>query len=255
MSLPVIDDAYIQSVYARLQTMTVELDGDPLIYGPKRLNGKIAACRRHLSTCQQISLQLSNDCQRFQRAHRRAKLDYDLTLQDMLANDAQVRSGNNIRDREAIANSRLRAERETISDLEAAVEDVKAIIQIVKSKREDLRDIQGRLKDQLKLCQEEINLGSRWGSSPPPEAGHVEVNPTIDVDLHKLMELHEIGSFDAGELDAAVLVASAPATLVDTLAPTEDVDAFLDELEVSTPASSVSSVEEIDFDDFLEGLG
>jgi hypothetical protein len=29
----------------------------------------------------------------------------------------------------------------------------------------DLKDIQGRLKDQLKLCQEGLGLGRRWGKS------------------------------------------------------------------------------------------
>jgi hypothetical protein len=34
---------------------------------------------------------------------------------------------------------------------------------VVRIKRADLKDIQGRLRDQLKVCQEEIGLGGRWG--------------------------------------------------------------------------------------------
>jgi hypothetical protein len=39
---------------------------------------------------------------------------------------------------------------------------------VIKSKRADLRDIQQRIRDQMKLCYEEIGIGGRWGSKPPP---------------------------------------------------------------------------------------
>lgn len=166
--LPVIDEAYTRRIYDSLTAMEVELDSDPLQYGPKRLNGKVAATRRHLSRCQQIYMQMADDLQRLNRAHRSLKLDYDLQMQDMLSNDPDVRSNKNIRDREAVANTKLRVEREQMSQIEMAQSDIESVLSIVKAKREDLKDIQGRIRDQVKLCQEEIGLGSGWGSRPPP---------------------------------------------------------------------------------------
>ena len=96
--LPTIDEAYTRRIYDALTAMEVDLDSDPLQYGPKRLNGKVAATRRHLSRCQQIYMQMADDLQRLNRAHRALKLDYDLQLQDMLSNDPDVRSNKNIRD-------------------------------------------------------------------------------------------------------------------------------------------------------------
>ena len=47
---------------------------------------------------------------------------------------------------------------------EQLVQDIEAVIIVVKAKRSDLRDTQGRLRDQLRLCQQELDLGGRWGS-------------------------------------------------------------------------------------------
>jgi hypothetical protein len=183
--LPSVDDAYTRRVFDALSRMEVSLDADPLQYGPKRLNKKVAECREHLSRCQQIFLQVSDDLQRINRAHRQAKLDFDLQLQDLFANDIEVRSGRNVRDREAIAMTKLRDERQKILDLETSIADLEAVMSVVKAKREDLKDIQGRIRDQVKLCQEEIGLGSRWGSAlPPGERGPDLVNaPRVDVGM------------------------------------------------------------------------
>lgn len=181
-TLPIVDDSYTRRVFDALTQMEVDLDDDPLVFGPKRLNSKVALCRQHLSRCQQIFLQLSDDLHRLNRAHRQAKLDYDLQMQDMLANDPEVRAGRNVRDREAVAATKLRAEREEIFRLETSIQDLDAVMTVVKAKREDLKDIQGRIRDQVKLCQEEINLGAKWGTAPPPgtKAPSLEDRPRVD---------------------------------------------------------------------------
>lgn len=165
---PVIDDVYVRRVFDILSNMDVELDSDPIAFGPKRLNGKVAQCRDYLSKCQRVYLQLADDLGRLNRAHRQSKLDFDLRMQDLFANDPDVRSGKNVRDREAVATMKLRDERETTTRLESAIQDLDAVLTVVKAKREDLKDVQGRIRDQVKLCQEEIGLGERWGSSPIP---------------------------------------------------------------------------------------
>ena len=121
-------------------------------------------------------LQLSEDLQKINRVHRRSKLDFDLQVQDMFVNDPDTRSGRNVRDREAIASVKLRAEREMISSLESSQEDIAAVMSVVKAKREDLKDVQGRIRDQIKLCQEEMALGGKWGSAPPPGATPVDLD-------------------------------------------------------------------------------
>jgi hypothetical protein len=164
---PMLEPSHIEGLYASLGAMQVELDADPLELGPKRLNGKIAECRGMLSRCEKIFLDVSQTLHRYRRELRGASADFKLQMRELITNDPEVRMGRNVTDREAIAANKLRPEAEDIDRLTACVEDLEAVLTVVRTKRADLKDIQGRLKDQLKVCQEEISLGGRWGRSLP----------------------------------------------------------------------------------------
>jgi hypothetical protein len=174
--LPNIDQAFVDRVFASLSGMEIELDVDPLAFGPKHLNGKIANTRRMLTQCERIYTQVAHILQMYRSALRAAKLDFDLAQQNLLANDPEVRSGRNVRDRDALATMKLHEERLEVARLESAELDLDAVLQVVKSKRTDLKDIQGRLRDQIKMCQEEIGLGAKWGSRLP----NGQVGPDLD---------------------------------------------------------------------------
>lgn len=159
-----IEEAQIEKVYERLSGLQLELDEDPLSQGPKKLNEKIAVCRAQLSECERIFAHLSQILHRYRRNQRVASADYKLRLQDMLTNDVEVRGGRASTDREAIAATKLKAQINRIEVLTGAVQDLEAVMVVVKAKREDLKDIQRRLKEQQTMCREEINLGARWGT-------------------------------------------------------------------------------------------
>ena len=95
-------------------------------------------------------------------------------MKHLLANDPEVRAGRNLKDREAIATMKPEVEHRKINDLTLFIEEVEACLTVIKAKRSDLKDIQGRLRDQIKLIQEEINLGTKWGNL---EAQAVELIP------------------------------------------------------------------------------
>lgn len=179
-------------MFDALAEMDVVLDADPIAFGPKRLNAKVAQCREYLSKCQRLYLQIADDLGRLNRAHRQSKLDFDLRMQDLFANDPDVRSGKNVRDREAVATMKLREEREAMSRLESSLQDLDAVLTVVKAKREDLKDIQGRIRDQVKLCQEEIGLGERWGSALPPGARPVNLDHRPRVDTKAMEDMNDI---------------------------------------------------------------
>jgi hypothetical protein len=164
---PNTSPARFDALYADLSAMQVELDADPLALGPKRLNQKIAECRAMLSRCERIFLDVSQDLHWYKREHRRAQADFKLEVQGLLTNDPEVRAGRNVADREAIASTKLRSSKEEIDKLGFAVEDLEAVLVVVRTKRADLKDISSRLRDQLKICQEEISLGGRWGIRAP----------------------------------------------------------------------------------------
>lgn len=163
---PRVDEAYLQRVFDQLAQMQIDLDEDPLMFGPKRLNQKLALCRESLRRCELIYGQLSRDRLGLSKAIRQAENDFQIRKDDLLANNPEVGHYRNIRDREAVCNNKLRQERETISLLKTELSDLDTVLTVVKSKKEDLKDTQGRIRDQVKLCQEEVSLGMRWGSTP-----------------------------------------------------------------------------------------
>ena len=120
-----------------------------------------------LSRCERIFLQVAEIYQRFRRAETMMNATLDLKKQNLLATDPDTRSQRSVADREAMTTKKLLAEVQEVSRLELAVNELDAVLTVIKAKRSDLRDVQARLRDQIRLCQEEMGLGSRWGSKRP----------------------------------------------------------------------------------------
>ena len=158
----------IDEVFVELVDLMMDLDDDPIRFGPKRLIGKVAKCKRLVSRCTEIEINLSTIAAKLLRKQRVADAELELLMQDLLASDPEVRAGRSVRDREAIANTKLKDERALARLISECVEELKGAITVVKTKKIDLKDTQGRLKDQARLVQEEIALGNTWGTAPPP---------------------------------------------------------------------------------------
>jgi len=70
--------------------------------------------------------------------------------------------------REAVAKRKLEDLVQLIKSLESDIDEVKGLSKVVSSKRLDLKDIQVRIRDQIKLCEEELGLhGRKWGERGP----------------------------------------------------------------------------------------
>lgn len=225
-----LEQSYLTGVFDQLGKLEVHLDSDPLVYGPKRLNLKTALVRKMLTDCERVFLQISQTQANYKRQHRAAKVILDIELKRLLANDPHVRAGRAVSEREAIAYGMLSTEVQEVADAENALEELDAVMAVVKAKRSDLRDIQGRLRDQVRLCQEEIGLGSRWGSKHPrgvelqPGQGFADgsdiaaieaviqtVREVSDSERHLKAEVDDTDSSEE-ELEALVLGMSALAT-------------------------------------------
>jgi len=124
----------INEIYASLGGMEVELDSDPLAFGPKRLNSKVAETRGLLTQCEAIFLRISKDLHMLKREHRRTNTILTLKKTDLLANDPEVRAGRNLTDREAIATTKLIDEINGANSLELSIQDLEALMVVVKAK-------------------------------------------------------------------------------------------------------------------------
>jgi len=254
---PVVDATRLEGFYRLLSTLHVELDPDPLELGPKRINEKIATCRGHLSKCERVYLEVSQDLHWYKRRHRLATATHALKVQELLANDPEVRAGRNVTDREAVANIKLRADKEVIDFLRNALEDLESVKSVITTKRDDLRDIQGRLRDQLKVCQEEIALGARWGTrtrmSSRPSAPTKSDMASRELDslmdealvaversplLAKKESEAEESSSPAGEDDFEVEIPVKVLSSEGSSGSDESADSFLNDLVVVEPSTA-----------------
>ena len=246
----------INEIYASLGGMEVELDYDPLAFGPKRLNSKVAETRGLLTQCEAIFLRISKDLHMLKREHRRTNTILTLKKTDLLANDPEVRAGRNLTDREAIATTKLIDEINGANSLELSIQDLESLMVVVKAKRSDLKDVQGRLRDQLKICQEEISLGGFWGSRPAPDskfeleagqgratsadvAGIGDLIGEVDGAIHLAKQQ---GSWEDPEEDIADLDEVLPDTNT-----ADTVDSFLDSADEKEDTKK-GSVSDYDFD-------
>lgn len=201
MSLPSITPEVVESVFVRLGAMEVILDADPLEYGPRRLNLKIAEARGHLSRTERMYLQVSQWLQQYRKANRGLQADFDLQMQDLLANDPEVRAGRNVKDRDAVATMKLRTEKEELAAQEIALQDLEAVMTVIKAKRADLKDTQARLRDQIRLCGEEIGLGGRWGSRAALGVDVPDLDAAPHVDATTMRDLQDMFA-GVGDMEA-----------------------------------------------------
>ena len=263
--LPKVDAEALDAIFSLLSAMEMELDTDPLQYGPKRLNGKVAEARRMLTECEGIYLKVSHWLQKYRSAHRTLDVELDLEKKYLYANDPEVRAGRNVADREALATIKLKEKAVALSQVAQTQSELEAVLTVIKAKRADLRDVQGRIRDQMKLCQEEIGLGGRWGAKPPPGTNAPDLDATPSVEKKTLKDLHQM--FTGSHVTEPDLAQAAPPVETPTTESVEveapepevqsleasgsdaDVDGFLDSIETPTPPHKQ------DLESLLDDLG
>ena len=95
-------------VFDELATLVITLDLDPLAFGPKHLNQKVAEVRQALDRCEHLFLELSKRAHAVKRFRLITAAELDLEKKGLFANDPETRSGRSVSDREAIATGKLR---------------------------------------------------------------------------------------------------------------------------------------------------
>lgn len=165
--MPLITDEWVNSLYERLTNMDVQLDPNPLEMGPGAINNKHSELRTAISNLEKISLEVLHNLHSFKRELTGQKLNYSLEQTRLMATDPQVKVGRSQAEREALASTKLTRHIIQINELELAVQDLEAADKVIKGKRNDLKNLQATLKDQYRVCQEQIALGGRWGRGAP----------------------------------------------------------------------------------------
>lgn len=189
---------FISEGHETIANLGVTLDSDPLSYGPKRINEKIAECRRQIDKVVNLILSVSSTLRGVKGAARISREEYELKFRELLTSDPVVRSGSSLVDRKATADLRIGEFRHRAEALESLSSDLEDLLTAVKIRKDDLRNTQQQLKEQVNVCREEISLGGRWGSksfvpstpsSMPSKfgTGTSDQNPDVE-DVERLMD-------------------------------------------------------------------
>lgn len=173
-----IDYNFINSVYDSIRGMEVHLDPDPLSLGPKRLQGKVADSRNMLTIVQRNMMEISHKLHLVRRELRAVEAEIEVKTSYLLSNDIDVKSCKSVKDREAMAQTKMSDEIRNRIKLNSAEFELESVILVLKTKDKDLKDTLSRLRDQIKLCQEEISLHSKWGD---PDTGGPNSDSVEDV--------------------------------------------------------------------------
>jgi hypothetical protein len=207
-------------IFEELAELQVDLDNDPLSFGPKRLNSKLSDVRRMLSRCERVFLDASHRYQTVRRALRFLEGNLDIERKHLYANDPETRAGRSVSDREAIASGKLLKSIRRSNELTVVLESLDSVLVVIRAKRSDLKDTEGRLRDQMKLCQEELSLGGRWGLGTPSVTVDLNQGRATGADVKALEEM--LAAVD-GEIHLSQLKGEfpeeAPETVCDPLTP------------------------------------
>lgn len=242
-----VDVDYITGVYTKLTSMDVQLDSDPIEFGPSRLNQKTAQLRTYLSQTEKIFMEVSHNLHKHKRDLLISETQYELEKNRLMAEDPHVRSGRSQGERDSLASTKLVEVQSKINDCRLAVHDLEDVMKVIKAKRTDLKDLQGRLRDQLKLCQEQIALGQRWGSKADQQvfdsisAGYEDTTES-EVLIKAEPQLREEKPLPWEEEGAVI---SAPST-------DQVVDALLDQATSSESEISSPQVTENEINNFMD---
>lgn len=200
--MKLMDIETVNNIYEEVSGMTLELDPDPIRYGPESLQKKNATVQNFLSRLERISTDVNHKYHIAQRTRLRKSNILEMRTKDLIANDEHVRSGASIKDRTARAHMILRSEVEEVDDLDLMLGDCELVLKVLSTKRNELKNLQQRIKDQFKMVQEEINLGGRWGR---PRSGFADVtaadadaimDQVADLDLNIAPQTEEVENFD-----------------------------------------------------------
>jgi hypothetical protein len=211
---------YCEFVFEEVSKLTLNLDDNPLQWGPKRLNEKVSKSRNISNALADFIVEL---VQRI--SHQKNKLLNLTSLfkaerSHLLSNDPIIKAGRSAGEREALVAVRLKDQVEEIEQAESELEQLEAVMGVVKMKKADIRNLRQDLKDQVTLVLSEIKLGSKWGDL---------VTETLP--------------------DFASLNEAAPKPLQPKDVPAQDADSYLSDLpQVQLDANVVTLPDEISLD-------
>ena len=162
-----------RSLYEELNSIHLELDGDPATTGLSLVNGKIAEIHAHKERVGHILSQAIENEREVARELNEARLEHEIKLHKILATDENVRSQKSENMRTVAANALIPGEYLRVRQLEIEANDAEAFHKIVQSKYAHLEGTNSSVSRQITVIQLQLEIGEierrfpgQWDASP-----------------------------------------------------------------------------------------
>jgi len=158
-----MEQTEIEKIYTEISQLQIELSPDPTVLGAHYINGAISKCRNHLNRISLFRLRMSQE-----RRGVKSRLAGEETLLSaekdrMMAEDDDVKRAPNVRDREAIANTKLRERLNRIYLLKSELLDLETVEKAVILVHEELIRTSNEIKTQRSLLLTDRYTGAGYG--------------------------------------------------------------------------------------------
>lgn len=160
--LEVLDQDWLEQSYSSLEAFVLELDANPLDYGPSRLVEKIHRLRYMQNEVEKMITKAAHALSRVEQHILSLEAIYDTEKDYLLATDPHIGSGRSAADRQARVNVKLRKLVGKIRDAQAQKMALTTIHGLLLSKRSSLNATNSQINAQIKLINQEISLGAKW---------------------------------------------------------------------------------------------
>lgn len=153
----------ITAIYDRLAGFTITLHSDPSSLGPKYLQDAIATCNNYKNATSGILSDVMRRKHEVSRKLAARQAAYQVSFDELLANDKSIQKLPAIEDRRASINVILRSDRQAITQLEIELKDIEAVEKVVRHRHKELSDTMGAIKAQRSLIRDELDTKSFYG--------------------------------------------------------------------------------------------
>ncbi len=234
----------INEIYDQVSKLTITLHKDPASLGPKYLQDAIATCNNYKNQVSETLSRLMRKKHEVSRGLQARQAAYQVSFDDLLANNESIRRLPNIEDRRATANVMLREDRQAINSFEAELKDLESVEKVVRHRHKELSDTMGAIKAQRSLIRDELDTKSFYGDERLAGAPSGKASPLgDDLDEEELSKL-----LDSTGEETKNTPPSSPLQAVDLKA------ALSDEQAIASFLAEKKSPSEDDFSDVFSSV-
>lgn len=186
-----MDQKYVDDLYREIGTFRVELEPDPTVLGARYIQSVTSKCRNYLNKVSQRRVDLSLKRRNLMVQIAGEETALSIEKDHLLAENETVQRQPNIRDREAVVNTMLRQQVQSIASKKRDLLDVETVDKAVKLVHDELIRTSTEIKVQRSLLFSDRMSGSGYGdespvgSNPPPSGAPADINEN---ELENLMK-------------------------------------------------------------------